>query len=135
MKASSSPRPLPLVRPLHAWTKLEPVRWSLCSSDRKLVGLLTDGDIRRAILKSRPLDDPCGSICSLEPIAALRPIASAEALRLMNRHDINHLPVVDADGVLHDLILRRDLGAEIDLERNRTAPSRKRRNFAHHLDC
>ena len=88
---------------------------ALCSSGRKLVGLLTDGDIRRAILRSRLLDDPCGSICSLEPVAALRPVAPAEALRLMNRHDINHLPVVDADGVLHDLILRRDLGNKIDL--------------------
>ena len=83
---------------------------ALCSSNRKLVGLLTDGDIRRAILKSRLLDDPCSSISTSEPITALQPIASAEALRLMNRHDINHLPVVDADGVLHDLILRRDLG-------------------------
>ena len=31
----------------------------LCSSDGKLVGLLTDGDIRRAILKSWMPGDPC----------------------------------------------------------------------------
>jgi dTDP-glucose pyrophosphorylase/CBS domain-containing protein len=89
---------------------------ALCSNDQKLVGLLTDGDIRRAILKSRLLDDSCGSISSLEPIKALQPVASVEALRLMNRHDINHLPVVDTDGVLHDFILRRDLGPEIEIE-------------------
>jgi dTDP-glucose pyrophosphorylase/CBS domain-containing protein len=89
---------------------------ALCSSNRTLVGILTDGDIRRAILQSRMLDDPCGSICSLEPIAALQPVARAEALRLMNRHDINHLPVVDGDGVLRDLILRRDFGSKIELE-------------------
>lgn len=89
---------------------------ALCSSNRKLVGLLTDGDIRRAVLKSHSLDNPCGSVSSLEPIVALGPVTPAEALRLMNRHDINHLPVVDADGVLHDFILRRDLGAEGDLE-------------------
>ena len=89
---------------------------ALCSGNRTLVGILTDGDVRRAILQSRMLDEPCGSICSLEPIAALQPVAPAEALRLMNRHDINHLPVVDADGVLHDLILRQDLGTKIELE-------------------
>jgi dTDP-glucose pyrophosphorylase/CBS domain-containing protein len=89
---------------------------ALCSGNRKLVGLLTDGDIRRAILKSRILDDPCGSISSLEPVVALQPVAPAEALRLMDRHDINHLPVVDANGVLHDFILRRDLGAKVELE-------------------
>jgi len=88
----------------------------LCSSDRKLVGLLTDGDIRRAILDSPMLDRPCGSIANLEPIVALEPFASAEALRLMNRHDINHLPVVDADGVLRDFILRRDLAVEVEFE-------------------
>ena len=89
---------------------------ALCSGNRKLVGVLTDGDIRRAMLRVPALDDPCGSICSLEPIAALQPVAPAEALRLMNQHDINHLPVVDGDGVLHDLILRRDLGTKVELE-------------------
>jgi dTDP-glucose pyrophosphorylase/CBS domain-containing protein len=89
---------------------------ALCSSGQKLVGLLTDGDIRRAILKSRLLDDPCGSISSLEPIMAVQPVASVEALRLMNLHDINHLPVVDTDGVLHDFILRRDLGPDVEFE-------------------
>jgi dTDP-glucose pyrophosphorylase/CBS domain-containing protein len=95
---------------------------ALCSSDRRFVGVLTDGDIRRAILKSRPLDDPCGSIASLNPITVLQPAAPAEALGLMNRHDINHLPVLDADGVLCDFILRRDLGAEAELE----APAHQR---------
>jgi dTDP-glucose pyrophosphorylase/CBS domain-containing protein len=89
---------------------------ALCSSNRKLVGVLTDGDIRRAISKSRTLDEPCGSISSLKPIAALQPVPPADALRLLNRHDINHLPVVDADGVLHDFILRRNLEAEVELE-------------------
>jgi len=89
---------------------------ALCSGNRKLVGFLTDGDIRRAILKSRALDDRCGSISNREPIVALQPITPAEALRLMNRHDISHLPVVDADGILHDLILRRDLGTRVELE-------------------
>ncbi len=106
----------------------------LCSGDRKLVGLLTDGDIRRAILKSWKLDDPCGSICTSEPITALEPIAPDEALRLMNLHDIDHLPVVDAGGVLHDLILRRDLGAEVGVEATAAATSRKRCYFSLHLN-
>jgi dTDP-glucose pyrophosphorylase/CBS domain-containing protein len=89
---------------------------ALCCGSRKLVGLLTDGDIRRAILKSRMLDDSCGSICNLEPVVALQPVTSAEALRLMDLHDINHLPAVDVDGNLHDFILRRDLGANVELE-------------------
>jgi dTDP-glucose pyrophosphorylase/CBS domain-containing protein len=88
----------------------------VCSSDRKLVGVLTDGDIRRAFLRSQPLDDPCGTICSLRAISALDSDSAAEMLDLMNHHDINHLPVVDANGVLLDLILRRDLGTRLELD-------------------
>lgn len=86
----------------------------VCASNQKLVGLLTDGDIRRAILRSCMLADPCASICKREPITARHPSTAAEALQLMNRHDINQLPVVDADGILRDFILRKDLGAEIE---------------------
>jgi dTDP-glucose pyrophosphorylase/CBS domain-containing protein len=91
---------------------------ALCSADRKLVGFLTDGDIRRAILQSRALNDTCASISNREPITAIKPIAPADALRLMNRHDISHLPVVDRDGVLQDLLLRRVLGTKVDPEAN-----------------
>ncbi len=89
---------------------------ALCSSDHKLVGFLTDGDIRRAILKSRTLDAACVSIANRKPIVAVEPVIPAEALLLMNRHDIHHLPVVDQEGVLQDLILRRDLGTKVEVE-------------------
>ena len=36
----------------------------LCREDRRLVGVLTDGDVRRAILRNEPFDRPCGSIAS-----------------------------------------------------------------------
>src|SRR5580693_5521591 len=73
---------------------------AVCMSNRKLVGLLTDGDVRRALLKSRMLADPCSSISKQEPVTALHPIAAGDALQLMTRHDINQLPVVDADGIV-----------------------------------
>jgi len=84
----------------------------LCSSDRKLHGLLTDGDIRRAILKKTGLEIPCGAVANRTPIVSLEPFSSAEALRLMNSHDIDHLPVVDVEGVVCDFILRKDLAVE-----------------------
>lgn len=89
---------------------------AVCASDRKLVGLLTDGDVRRAILKSCEFADPCASICKREPVTALHPVVAGDALQLMNRHDINQLPVVDADGIVRAFILRKDLGAEIQLQ-------------------
>ena len=88
----------------------------LCSSGRKLYGILTDGDIRRAILKTRGLGDPCGTIANRTPIVSLTPTSPADALHLMKLHDINHLPVVNADGELLDFLLRKDLVAENELE-------------------
>jgi dTDP-glucose pyrophosphorylase len=85
----------------------------LCRPDRRVAGLLTDGDLRRAVLHKVSLADPCGSIATADPVVAHTPIDPAEALRLMLEHDINHLPVVDDDGALIDFLLRKNLVAEV----------------------
>jgi dTDP-glucose pyrophosphorylase/predicted transcriptional regulator len=84
----------------------------LCSTGRKLYGLLTDGDIRRAILQGVPLETACDSIATRNPVTVQSAISAGEALHLMNRHDINHLPVVDEAGDLQNFLLRKDLVAE-----------------------
>ena len=88
----------------------------LCTGSRMVVGLLTDGDIRRAILKGRSLNDLCSSIANKKPILAVRPVSSAEALGVMNQRDIHHLPVVDKEGILADFILRQDLQSDFELD-------------------
>lgn len=82
------------------------------SGNRRLDGLLTDGDIRRAVLQGRSLDSPCGECAVRSPFAARYPVSNAQALKLMLERDINHLPVVDDDNVLLDLLLRRDLSRD-----------------------
>ena len=81
----------------------------LCHPDGQVAGLLTDGDIRRAVLRRMSLAGPCGSIATQAPVVARAPIEPAEALALMLQHDINHLPVVDDAGVLIDFLLRKNL--------------------------
>ena len=81
----------------------------LAGADRRLRGLLTDGDVRRALLRGVPFDKPCSTIATAEPVCAEEGAAAAETLRLMNEREVNHLPVVDADGRLTGLLLRRDL--------------------------
>jgi dTDP-glucose pyrophosphorylase/CBS domain-containing protein len=86
----------------------------LCDADRRLCGLLTDGDIRRAILQGRSLDDSCSAIATLNPVKVKAPVTPEDALRIMNAHDIDHLPAVDAAGRLQDFILRQDLAVDGD---------------------
>lgn len=82
---------------------------AVCSGDRKLIGIITGGDVRRGLLKSHRLTDACSSICNTEPVIAIHPIDSATALRLMNYHDIDHLPVIDPERTLRAFVLRADL--------------------------
>jgi dTDP-glucose pyrophosphorylase len=85
---------------------------ALCSENGKLVGVLTDGDIRRAVLRGVALEEPCASIAVADPVVARPGIPGRAALLMMTRHDINQLPVVDGDGILTDFLLRRDLVTE-----------------------
>lgn len=84
----------------------------ICSQGHQLEGLLSDGDIRRAIMHGISLDAPCGSIARHDPFTARHPLVNAEALRLMLERDVNQLPVVDAEGNLIDFLIRRDLAQE-----------------------
>ena len=45
----------------------------LCDPDGQVAGLLTDGDIRRAVLRKMSLADPCGSIATRIPSSRTRP--------------------------------------------------------------
>ncbi len=88
----------------------------VCSADQKLYGILTDGDLRRAMIKAKPLETLCGTIATTNPIVASPSTTRLQALTLMNQHDVDHLPIVDKQGILQDLLLRRDLivGDEIE---------------------
>jgi dTDP-glucose pyrophosphorylase/CBS domain-containing protein len=84
----------------------------VCDNERRLEGVLTDGDVRKAILRGDPLDQPCGSIASRTPITALHPASPVEILNLMDHsrsYFVNQIPVVDETRRVVDLVLRSDL--------------------------
>jgi dTDP-glucose pyrophosphorylase len=84
----------------------------LADPQRRLRGLLTDGDVRRALLRGVAFEEPCATIATAKPVVAQEGVSLAEVLGVMNRHDVNHLPVVDAQGLLAGLLLRRDVVTE-----------------------
>lgn len=74
-------------------------------ADRKLLGSLTDGDVRRALLAGHSLSDPAATICRRQCLT-LPATSIAEA----RRRGIRLLPVVE-DGMVVELIdLRRQRG-------------------------
>lgn len=80
--------------------------------ERQLLGVITDGDIRRAILRSIPFSDHCMSIANKDYTSVQEGISPTDALRMMDHSKsffVNHLPVLDSSGRVVDLLLRRDL--------------------------
>jgi D-glycero-alpha-D-manno-heptose-7-phosphate kinase len=73
-------------------------------ADQRLLGVLTDGDVRRALLGGRSLDDPIALVMSRAPTVADVDASPHELLRLFDRH-IRHLPLVDRDNRVVDLVL------------------------------
>ena len=88
---------------------------ALCDSEGKLVGVLSDGDLRRALLQKHSLEDACIAVASRTPIIGRSPISPGNALRVMNEFDIHQLPVVDDRGILVDFLLRKDVVEEYQL--------------------
>lgn len=66
----------------------------------RLCGTVTDGDIRRGILRGIGLDAPVESIMNPTPLVAKEGEDGAAILALMKQHRIHQIPVVDADGML-----------------------------------
>lgn len=62
-----------------------------------LLGTVTDGDIRRAVLNGLSMEEPVSKIMNPKPSFLLQEASAQIALDLMKEKDINLLPVVDAE--------------------------------------
>jgi arabinose-5-phosphate isomerase len=75
-----------------------------------LIGILTDGDIRRALTKGyHLLGNPINSLYNENPIFVQKDVLAAEALRIMEVHKINVLPIVDENKKPKSMIHIQDL--------------------------
>ncbi len=84
----------------------------LCDGDGVLRGTLTDGDVRRAILKGVSFDLPCEAAANMSPITAPEGVDEGRALELMihsRKVPLNQLPLVDDRGRVKGLLLKTDL--------------------------
>jgi len=82
----------------------------IVEDDGRLVGILTDGDIRRSIARRiAPLDAPVTAIMSANPKAVTPDAPAYDALNLMERFQITVLPVVDAQGRIAGMLHLHDI--------------------------
>lgn len=71
--------------------------------DRRLSGVLTDGDIRRWLIKTGDLSGAVGLVMNRHPKVA-KSHDLIEARQYMERHSIRALPVIGAGGGIEDIL-------------------------------
>src|SRR5688500_11211103 len=79
----------------------------------RLMRTVTDGDLRRLLLAGAEMGDTLESLPPLESVTAPEEVSRKAALALMDRHEINHLPLIDEAGRVVRVLARRDIGAPI----------------------
>ena len=82
-------------------------------SQNHLLGTITDGDIRRGILKDVILSAPIKSVMNIYPKTIQSNIDKSSILKCMKANKLRYLPVVDASGKLIDVIAQDDLSLRI----------------------
>jgi dTDP-glucose pyrophosphorylase len=73
------------------------LQFAIVERDGRIVGTLTDGDVRRALLSGSGLDAPVEQVMNRNPITAPTDISDEAAMVLMRRHSIHQLPIVDSE--------------------------------------
>ena len=86
---------------------------------RRLLGTVTDGDVRRGILRAIPLEAPVTQIMRSDPRVGRPGDASETLLTLMTELEIKQLPLVNGEGEVVGLVTAREL----------TKPSAERENW------
>jgi len=74
-------------------------------ADNKLLGTLSDGDIRRSLLRKKLLTDTIKDVYSKNPVIAAKNSSKEDLLQLCLKNGISQVPIVDEDLRVIDLFI------------------------------
>jgi dTDP-4-amino-4,6-dideoxygalactose transaminase len=83
------------------------------TDDGTLLRTITDGDLRRATLANLLASAPVSDLPRQKPITVGEDDGLPAAVALLDKHEIDHVPVVDTEGRVIDVVLRRELSQRI----------------------
>ena len=69
----------------------------IVDAERRLIGVLSDGDLRRALIRGAGLEDLAVSAANREPLCIDQHQDRAATLALLRAHGLRQLPVLDAE--------------------------------------
>ena len=76
---------------------------------RRLLRTVTDGDLRRAALAGIAQHTPLDALPAVPPLTVGLQASMREVQQLMDQRSIDHVPVLDAENRVVDLVTRREL--------------------------
>ena len=74
----------------------------------KLMGVITDGDIRQGILKGIDTKGPVNNIMNSNPKHLVKGYSQSELIKLLAKHQINHLPITDGEKRVLDIYVSNE---------------------------
>lgn len=77
--------------------------------ENKILGVVTDGDIRRAIVNNVSFEEPVKSIMNPNPKTIPHPASKRKAVKLMQDYGIKHIPVINEQKEVVGMVLWSDL--------------------------
>ncbi len=83
--------------------------------ERRLLGTITDGDVRRALMENLSLESPVSELLTrkveryVRPVTALAGTSEAILLQLMHEQVIHQIPLLDAEQRVVDLVTLDEL--------------------------
>jgi dTDP-glucose pyrophosphorylase len=75
----------------------------------RLLGTITDGDVRRGILQGIALEEPAAQIMNTNPTVVNMQESRDESLKLLRQKSLHQVPVVDQEGRIVGLEIIEDL--------------------------
>ena len=79
---------------------------------KQLIGSITDGDIRRAILKGSSLNEKITKYVNYKPKKIYIKPSVAGQINILNKYKLSNIPVISKNGQIVDLVSWNDLGNE-----------------------
>lgn len=79
----------------------------VCDSDRRLLGVVTDGDARRYLLRNQSLNIPVSKIMNRN-FKSLSENEREVAYNILRKTKMNHIPILDMQGRVIDLVTSLD---------------------------
>jgi dTDP-glucose pyrophosphorylase/CBS domain-containing protein len=81
----------------------------IVKNDDILVGTLTDGDVRRGLLRGLGMDSPIDEVVFRDPLVLTPEVSREMALQLMKVNEISAIPIVDEDRHVMGLYLLKEI--------------------------